>query len=751
MLALLLLLAAAAVDAAHAAFLHTSFTSAVPYQYGAFGCSLATHGPVLAVGSSSDSGPNTGRAYLYLCPQPASAPDAGGCVLQAELRAPPELAGPEYNFGAAVALSATVLAVGALPASFGNGADEGAIALYSYYTSTTPWTCTLQTIVHSPASEDNFPGLKITLRGNAVIASVIDALLVLHCTTNDTAAPWACTRAFQINDTSPYEARFFALNHAFDADGRHLLVTSDEDVERAPGITDTGRIYVYECDWADADGTPSACTALATIPTAPPDASKSATSGRAAAALWPLVAVGSYVNDGNSNRDNYIVVYDCSVITNATCAYQTALKMANYYYSGMGWNPIPITILPSMPGLITLLGSNPMDRSFGVGNFSGSVHVFHCAQGKEAGEARDMWSCTRRHVLAIDRATAGSDLQTGSLGYPLAVALDAQRGDWGYLYAGAPTSRVSESAYPGAVVQFPFQMSGAAEATFPCESDAWDPATCLQCQPARFGDACVPCTVCDAHGTCIEGVDGRCVCDPGWGGHDCTVCAVGWAGPACAECAAGYYGPACTSCTQCVHGTCTDGLGGTCACSLGWAGPTCTVCAAGWTGTACDQCQAGHFGETCAPCTACANGTCTEGRDGACDCDPGYGGPFCDGEACSLTANAWRAQVYVGDGTVLAEDLLVFDAETTAFTQNLTAFPFQDCAQNWVAWTGTYARPEITALVMSFVRCTPGGVGCVACSTTRIEEATVAYSGDCASMRLTYGAGSGDVVTYFAD
>ena len=284
-----------------------------------------------------------------------------------------------------------------------------------------------------------------------------------------------------------------------------------------------------------------------------------------------------------------------------------------------------------------------------------------------------------------------------------------------------------------------------------CAPNRSVPPACANCARDYYGRDCLPCDVCREHGACVEGAAGRCDCDLGWAGAACDSCATGWTGPACAECAPGYYGSTCASCAVCnVHGTCNEGIGGSCACDLGWAGDSCTVCAARFTGVACDQCLPEHFGSACAPCTRCVNGTCIAGRNGECECDPGYAGEFCEGELCALSANAWRAQVYVGtNGTVLAEDLLSFSGtDGSTFAQNLTAYPFQTCTQNWVAWTGVYSKPDAGTVVSEYIRCTPGGPGCVTCGPTRIDTAVLRYAADCSSMKLTDKA-TGESVTYF--
>ena len=84
----------------------------------------------------------------------------------------------------------------------------------------------------------------------------------------------------------------------------------------------------------------------------------------------------------------------------------------------------------------------------------------------------------------------------------------------------------------------------------------------------------------------------------------------------------------------------------------------------------------------------------------------------------------------------LVEDLLQFDVDARSFSQNLTAFPFQDCVQNWVLWTGTYLLASPTDLERSYTRCTPSSFGCVVCGPTKVDWAVVAFSDTCDRLSL---------------
>ena len=116
-------------------------------------------------------------------------------------------------------------------------------------------------------------------------------------------------------------------------------------------------------------------------------------------------------------------------------------------------------------------------------------------------------------------------------------------------------------------------------------------------------------------------------------------------------------------------------------------------------------------------------------------------------EGCSLSAYDWRAQYYVDgdDGDVLVADALVFDDAALAFAQTLSAYA--PCADDWVAWTGTYVRANATSLALSYVRCSQSGAGCIVCTPTREEWVQVAFAADCATLYLQHTDGS--LRTYF--
>lgn len=46
---------------------------------------------------------------------------------------------------------------------------------------------------------------------------------------------------------------------------------------------------------------------------------------------------------------------------------------------------------------------------------------------------------------------------------------------------------------------------------------------------------CLASTTCSGHGTC-EDTAGKCVCDLGYAGADCSTCAINYYGPGCSTC-----------------------------------------------------------------------------------------------------------------------------------------------------------------------------------------------------------------------
>ena len=117
-------------------------------------------------------------------------------------------------------------------------------------------------------------------------------------------------------------------------------------------------------------------------------------------------------------------------------------------------------------------------------------------------------------------------------------------------------------------------------------------------------------------------------------------------------------------------------------------------------------------------------------------------------EACSVVNYSWRGQYYTDNGTLVEEDLQ-FDDSAATFEQNTTAFPYQDCDVNWVAWTGEFHHPNDTALQLSYIRCSQSGPGCVRCEPTSETWFTCKFAEDCRTLTLEPVDGSGPAVVFF--
>ena len=127
----------------------------------------------------------------------------------------------------------------------------------------------------------------------------------------------------------------------------------------------------------------------------------------------------------------------------------------------------------------------------------------------------------------------------------------------------------------------------------------WTPCVCAE---NEWGPSCAPCTC--VNGVCDDGLlgSGRCACDLGWDGPNCSICADRWR-PAgeCFLCKRGFTGDTCNEC------------------ATGYTGENCDVCDHGWepwTHTSdmfpdaidednrhiCDECRPNYWGRECKPC-----------------------------------------------------------------------------------------------------------------------------------------------------
>ncbi|KAM4722914.1 tenascin-N-like [Rhinophrynus dorsalis] len=159
------------------------------------------------------------------------------------------------------------------------------------------------------------------------------------------------------------------------------------------------------------------------------------------------------------------------------------------------------------------------------------------------------------------------------------------------------------------------------------------------------------CDNCNGHGRYMSEL-GRCQCDDGWEGPDCSTksCPNNCAGngiciDGICQCAEGYTGSDCSE-KKCLfdcgrYGTCIDG---SCKCAEGYTGPACRKkkCPfdCGEYGTCVDgicQCKEGYTGPACrkkkCPVDCGEHGKCI---DGSCQCSEGYTGVDCKEKKCAV-------------------------------------------------------------------------------------------------------------------
>ena len=132
------------------------------------------------------------------------------------------------------------------------------------------------------------------------------------------------------------------------------------------------------------------------------------------------------------------------------------------------------------------------------------------------------------------------------------------------------------------------------------------------------------CGLCNLHAHRED--DGKCACDPEWGGEDCQV----YTGE-CATICDGCFGPEDCDCKRCVtNAKMNDETPGTCECIENWTGEKCEI----FSGECSLKCKEvdGH------DCKAPGDAGCVECREhsildptgnGNCICDSGWGDKDC--------------------------------------------------------------------------------------------------------------------------
>jgi hypothetical protein len=243
-------------------------------------------------------------------------------------------------------------------------------------------------------------------------------------------------------------------------------------------------------------------------------------------------------------------------------------------------------------------------------------------------------------AAAAAGAPAGALLETQTM-----AALRGTRGK--KAGAGVPGAGVlgcpNECSGHGACLQDCRNKAGA-QCLQDCKSyDAALTCACSKrcvCNSDWGGKACdkpLLCEACSAdHGKCTNG---KCLCDPGFEGPDCTKrirCPKSTGNLECGgdargicnfgkcTCKAGFEGKACQTETPCDDDCSKNGLcvRGECACFKGWAGATCAEFAAG---KPCST-SASPQGDKAAATTCSGHGVCHAGQ---CVCHPDFTGKSC--------------------------------------------------------------------------------------------------------------------------
>jgi len=90
----------------------------------------------------------------------------------------------------------------------------------------------------------------------------------------------------------------------------------------------------------------------------------------------------------------------------------------------------------------------------------------------------------------------------------------------------------------------------------------------------------------------------------------------------------------------------------------------------------------------------------------------------------------WRATYPEAAGFDVQEDVVF--ASDLSFSQTLVASSEGGaCTANTVTWTGDYQLEDDSTMIVSYIRCTASGPGCLACGATREELTRYKFAYDC--------------------
>ena len=85
----------------------------------------------------------------------------------------------------------------------------------------------------------------------------------------------------------------------------------------------------------------------------------------------------------------------------------------------------------------------------------------------------------------------------------------------------------------------------------------------------------------------------------------------------------------------------------------------------------------------------------------------------------------------------------MFNPDLT-FSQQLVAAAGQSCTVNTVTWTGDVSLQDASTAVVSYIRCSPSGAGCLTCGPTREEVTRFKFNTDCSTLTLVVATGSNE-------